>query len=696
MKYQKRCIARARQVTRAVFPVERPFGMPTRTHATDANQRSFTRSRGTQNAPGAARVYETPKQPPAPWVYQTRTVDADRKMFRPSDSLTEQMDPTTVTSKRDADRLSHFGLPVNTDPSFNMDGSNSRVANMFPEAWGGPYRRNHFLEKIIIYDVASNPDFMLREIMPIRAEEEGGPTYEVTEVQFENSMLDDVAELGVMRWVEHNTRSWQVESRRRALGFFMEDGFLMTDKGKRDYNYSIKQISNGLMMCLERDAWLAILSAAPQEPEREAARFMNMTKERHQDNEISLFGALSKLQHGMQVVVQHARRVAAHRMTTFSGVILPHGMLGRVGSGDFFKETAKGGDATGLSRPEASAMRYIPADMKVYEAGLYPIGGKGRHGVECPLTRRRVIGTFWIFPSVCDSIRIKDFATDRMTEITRVDVNKALGGGSTNGKDVLLVRLQEQWDMDSTVFVRVGEVGFSAVTRPNFTLSHDGQRKSLTGSFTVYTAAVVTHPENVLVVPDVAYRQYISGGNAKIVPKDDIANYYNEHDVVDSTKETADVIACVLDEPEALELRARRVLDMRNADSAKLANVHALAQLLGLATGIQESAAFTGSVSADAWKGGLLTRGFCVTTTPHGNKYKTVGMGHHGPYTYDGCTADREGRGTRQIVDSSPREYESVSTSWPKKDPEPQAQLAHVVRQQEDVVVQKPDGSDAE
>jgi hypothetical protein len=50
---------------------------------------------------------------------------------------------------------------------------------------------------------------------------------------------------------------------------------------------------------------------------------------------------------------------------------------------------------------------------------------------------------------------------------------------------------------------------------PDFQLQHDGVRKYLVGTFTVYTTTVVTHPQNVEIMHNAAFGRYHNGGNTE-------------------------------------------------------------------------------------------------------------------------------------------------------------------------------------
>jgi len=228
----------------------------------------------------------------------------------------------------------------------------------------------------------------------------------------------------------------------------------------------------------------------------------------------------------------------------------------------------------------------------------------------------------------------------------------------------LIARPRERWMMGSMVFTRGGgELGFVHVGNSNFQTQHDGVRKFLIGTFTVYVGVIIARPELIYIAPNVMYVQYVAGGGVKFFKpsETDALHQLDEND--DNIDGQASLIVCPYplhehitkphlslvggwtgsNDPNPHFSTAKEFASHWNLNGATAATF-IQDRFFEDAIPIQDRVA-QGHQLMYMWTG--------EKAIPNGQQRE--GTGHHGPQTYAGIRATREGRGALPyVMESTP------------------------------------------
>lgn len=622
----------------------------------------------------------------------------------------------------EAEQMAYFGMPMFGDPSFNRFGDVPEAYKTFPQAWGGPdsRARNDYVQYVIMFSIQKVQRPILRDILPLRLLDNGAAPFKITQLIYDNYKLDAIPELGVPRLVENRSRSWEVNGVRQGLAFMMEDGFRMTEKGKRDYAMSIAQIRNATWLVLEHDGYYRLLSAPRQHHATQGKGLesasrgvwrqlhtslgVNAAFTRQIETEAMFTGILNRQEHGFIAVLNHARRIGQSRQVNFDACILPHGGKALIGDKEFFQQYKNTGPDVdrAFKNPDGNFEKFERPGLDIYESDLYPAGTREMFSDDDLLVRTRAWGTFFFvensrfhgmdvsngFNSSLQDIQIYDFDADALRRITIQSVlthtpsdteffsaigrkmngtgvdyeydwkecviaairipsvsetiksawREALVGteaydrdhgdpprrarddnggrgrafaeggdevtgdvrlesedtgtgagdsksghvgegsetkrrrrvlppaddwnmfiGNIQGRapvpfNFLIQRLCERWDMGSIIFCVKNQTGFSGIGMPDFQLQHDGVRKYLVGTFTVYTTTVVTHPQNVEIMHNAAFGRYHNGGNTEFCESRQELEQLQQNNEQDAVA-LSSLISCVVAPTEHLNVR---------------------------------------------------------------------------------------------------------------------------------------------
>lgn len=340
-----------------------------------------------------------------------------------------------------ADQIKMFGLPQYGDPTINPMGSVNKTYETFPEAWGGAYGRpvsNNHIALLLIKTIKAVDRFMPTVIFPIRLNLDGSTKFSVSQLVYNDHNLDRVPELGVPRMLTQHSNQWQVNIPRYGLGFFMEHGFAMTERGKMQYDCSLQQITNATWDTIDQEAYAHMFQSAASALQVDAiwkhhgAPFGQEAKASDIiAYECSIFGALNRMQNPMVTLRNRAEEMMGRRGITPDVCIVPHGAPLLIKEHPSQTRMMTGAEAArnALKSAEGALEGPVPG-MRVFTAALTQNYANNNWELpEDPLVRTRTVGEYFKVLHPCrdvatgenypewSTIWVHDNDTDQMAPI---------------------------------------------------------------------------------------------------------------------------------------------------------------------------------------------------------------------------------------------------------------------------------------
>lgn len=225
---------------------------------------------------------------------------------------------------REQEQLLYFG-PPRTENRQDPYAYYPDDFKILPWAWRG---QNTYLTEIIRRTVTSAEDVWIREIFPV-IPYQGGTTVILEQIIFDDAKLDQVPETGVSRTLTQRYQQKRQSIGRYGKSFHMENGFLMTPEGKRDFFQSLATISNAVIYELIAAVVFAVLTSAKiatNEFEAYGIPYSRPTLRQVFEWEAMTFGILNLKPHGFRIACQKAIEVGQRNQVSFNTLILSAGL----------------------------------------------------------------------------------------------------------------------------------------------------------------------------------------------------------------------------------------------------------------------------------------------------------------------------------------------------------------------------------
>ncbi len=239
----------------------------------------------------------------------------------------------------------------------------------------------------------------------------------------------------------------------------------------------------------------------------------------------------------------------------------------------------------------------------------------------------------------------------------------------------IIMRPFQRWEMGSMIFaLSGGRLGFTSIGQQNFQLSHDGIRKHLIGTFTLYVGVVIIDKNALFVFHNIKYGEYISGGGTRFYAPDRA----NEIGRINHQQSEALPSLLVAPIPNFEQI---------SASAIDLTGFFTMGQLkdgvphYSTAKSVKDFWKITGTAEAhfcdtsynsrggQRGMGSRMSQGHQLMyalggggAIPEGQQM--IGRGHHGAHTYAGVKMDRMGMGPTGYVDPRNRYTSKVYTNF--------------------------------
>lgn len=234
----------------------------------------------------------------------------------------------------------------------------------------------------------------------------------------------------------------------------------------------------------------------------------------------------------------------------------------------------------------------------------------------------------------------------------------------------LICRPFERWNMGSLIFtLGNGKAGFTSIGQQDFQLGQNPVNKYLEGTFTCNLGVVIENRDAVFVFHNVKYGEYLGGGGCQFF------NPARPEAVIDAihNRGQVDFVPSLMVVPYDVHERivrphidftgyftAAEQRESRAGEGMHFSTAQAAADFWRIDP-TPESYMFDTTYHAyegSRGNGSRMSQGHQLmygysgvpSEVPRPQSVQMIGRGHHGPFTYPGVNADRQGKGGRAYV----------------------------------------------
>jgi hypothetical protein len=413
-----------------------------------------------------------------------------------------------------------FGEPAHPEKLTTYTDTQAATFQL-PDAYVGSSTK--LIDTVVNIVVKSQENWQTSEVLPL-VQIDG---VEVSWDQHDYSVrvMNRVPAEGVSRMTTSLRRTNRERIIRRGLGMIIESDFMKSESGRTHFAQQLRQIAMSVQETLNYDVMYAILTAPQYYFQQDLRRGLMsrqsvMNAMRH---EIDLFGIVQLERFGADRALEQTRSMMARSQVTPDTIIVPPELLLYLNVAPMEKIVHSSYGNKGITDFEAGVPGLEAAQFRgcsVYTCR--PFDSVDDASSLQMLRRTKMVGEFYIAKKD-QAIFLYDLETDSMKEISWTKAKTEANGGDTT-EAVIIVRPFIEFDTYSAAVVKRGRaLGATCYGHVDMQISANTSVKTIEGHYTMHSKAVVTAPQNVNVMRDIAIAGYIGGmGTEFFTGKDDV------------------------------------------------------------------------------------------------------------------------------------------------------------------------------
>lgn len=328
-----------------------------------------------------------------------------------------------------------FGPPPNpqagdADKLVNVDGD--RQALDLPQAWEG---KNAVFSGMIMSVISKAEADIVKHFLPYAKPPSGqGYTFEWEQIIADDHILARLPDEAVPPVVSSRREKFRTHMQQSGLGFIVERGFMLTERGRRMYDMNIAQIRDGALRRLILGCTRALLEAGARSS-RDFANAVNHNVEAQSPMEshrwwVATFGILNRDPMGISYLTEVASRILKSRGFNLTAILLPPNGRSFLRTITARRELEVGGLMPGWDRDVVkSAVHLLEDDQNISVYQVSPMTVRTSEQQMNTLSRVRAIGQHWLmgaermpvdaseYDGRSSAIEIYDADQDRMQPI---------------------------------------------------------------------------------------------------------------------------------------------------------------------------------------------------------------------------------------------------------------------------------------